>query len=152
MFQLCLRGENKSCFAVKKVVSTVQKDVFPQWFYSEKKCVSTVFERLQKSCFDGKRKGLFAMRIEFLCLSSRGIQQISTVQHWMHMLKLVMQHFCYAIAEDTGGAWTRGLVASMYWAPHSWWLLARPQSSHIHSFLLFLAGWHFVNLALFLGG
>ena len=33
-----------------------------------------------------KRKRLFAMRIEFLWLSSRGIQLISTVQHGMHVL------------------------------------------------------------------
>ena len=70
VFQRCLNGYKKvvstvkkkvfpQCFTVKKRcysgVSTVKKscfdsenEVIPQWFYSDKKGVSTVFERLQK--------------------------------------------------------------------------------------------------------
>ena len=54
------------------------------------------------------------MRIEFLCLSSRGILLISTVLLVMHVLELVMQHFLLCNNTGHGGALTRGLVASMY--------------------------------------
>ena len=63
-FQRCLRGEKKSCFLVKKVVSTVKKEVFSQWLYGDKKGVSTIFERLQKSCFHGEKRGVFKLFLE----------------------------------------------------------------------------------------
>ena len=43
-FQWYLKGEKQS-------VSTRKKGVCPQWFYSHKKDVSTVFKRLQKKLF-----------------------------------------------------------------------------------------------------
>ena len=56
VFQRCLRCEKKSCFAVRKGVSTVKKEVFPQWFYGDQKGVSTMLQRLPKKVVSTAKK------------------------------------------------------------------------------------------------
>ena len=85
------------------------------------------------------------MRIEFLCLSNRGIRLISTVQHWMHVLKLVMQQFllCNSIRHGRGLEERFGCL-NVLSPPLVMNFDQATKQSQIHSFLLFLVGWHFV--------